>query len=95
MIQKPNIHFLAPYMLIVCVNGSNNFDWVLESMGVLSVQCSGVQRSEVRGREIKSAKDCKSISDEDHHRMSNECREVGTMFGSMIKNPTPFLIREI
>ena len=37
------------------------------------------------------AKDCKYISDEDHHRMTNECREVGAMLGSMIKNPTPFL----
>ena len=41
------------------------------------------------------AKDCKYISDEDHHRMTNECREVGAMLGSMIKNPTPFLIKEI
>jgi four helix bundle protein len=41
------------------------------------------------------AKDCKYISDEDHHRMTNECREVGAMLGSMIKNPTPFLIKKI
>ena len=40
------------------------------------------------------AKDCKYISDEDHHRMTNECREVGAMLGSMIKNPTPFLIKD-
>ena len=41
------------------------------------------------------AKDCKYISDEDHHRMTNECNEVGAMLGSMIKNPTPFLIKEL
>lgn len=41
------------------------------------------------------AKDCKYISDEDHHRMTNECSEVGAMLSSMIKNPTPFLIKEI
>ena len=40
------------------------------------------------------AKDCKYISDEDHHRMTNECREVGAMLGSMIKNPTPFLLKD-
>ncbi len=41
------------------------------------------------------AKDCKYISDVDHHRMTNECGEVGAMLGSMIKNPTPFLIKEM
>ena len=28
-------------------------------------------------------------------KYSLECREVGAMLGSMIKNPTPFLIKEI
>ena len=53
------------------------------------------QRSEVGGREmqIRSAKDCKYIFGEDHHRMTNECREVGALFVSMIKNPAPFLIK--
>ena len=40
------------------------------------------------------AKDCKYISDEDHHRMTNECREVGAMLGSMIKNPTPLWMND-
>ncbi|KKL69201.1 hypothetical protein LCGC14_2117300, partial [marine sediment metagenome] len=39
------------------------------------------------------AKDCKYISEEDHHRLTNECNEVGAMFGSMIKNPTSFLLK--
>ena len=32
---------LAPYMPIVWLNESNNFDWVFQSICVLSVQCSG------------------------------------------------------
>ncbi len=39
------------------------------------------------------AKDCKYISEEDHHRLTNECKEVGAMLGSMIKNPTSFLFK--
>jgi len=41
------------------------------------------------------AKDCKSISDEDHHRLTNECKEVGAMLGSMLNNPVPFLIKDL
>ena len=40
------------------------------------------------------AKDCKYISDEDHHRLTNECKEIGAMLGSMLNNPVPFLIKE-
>ena len=35
--------FLAPYMPIVLLNGSDNFDWVLHSIGLLSVQWFRVQ----------------------------------------------------
>ena len=31
-------------MLIVLLNGSDNFDWLLQKMGMLRVQCSGVQQ---------------------------------------------------
>lgn len=40
------------------------------------------------------AKDCKYISDEDHHRLTNECKEVGAMLGTMLNNPIPFLIKD-
>jgi hypothetical protein len=33
-------HLLGPYMPIVYLNVSNNFDWVLQSINVLSVQPS-------------------------------------------------------
>ena len=35
--------FLAPYMPIVGLNVSNNFDWVLQSIDVFSVQGFSVQ----------------------------------------------------
>ena len=38
------------------------------------------------------AKDCGCLSASDHGQLSAECREVGAMLGSMIKNPAPFLI---
>ena len=40
------------------------------------------------------AKDCGYISIEDHRRLTNECREVGAMIGSMMNNPVPFLIKD-
>jgi len=40
------------------------------------------------------AKDCGYLSEADHHRMTNECREVGAMLGSMLNNPSSFLIKE-
>ena len=40
------------------------------------------------------AKDCGYLSEADHHRMTNECREVGAMLGSMLNNPSSFLITE-
>ena len=39
------------------------------------------------------AKDCKYISDEDHRRLTNECKEVGAMLGSMLNNPAPFCLK--
>jgi four helix bundle protein len=39
------------------------------------------------------AKDCGYISNEDHVRLSSKCKEVGAMLGSMLKDPSPFLLR--
>ena len=39
------------------------------------------------------AKDCGYLSEEHHRRPIKECQAVGAMLGSMIKNPTPFLIK--
>ena len=39
------------------------------------------------------AKDCGYISNEDHGRLSSKCSEVGKMLGSMLNNPTPFVMR--
>ena len=39
-----------PYMLIVSLNGSVNFDWALQSIGLLSVQFSGFRRN--RGKTL-------------------------------------------
>ena len=38
------------------------------------------------------AKDCGYITDEQHREMTALCAEVGKMLGSMLNNPTPFLI---
>ncbi len=38
------------------------------------------------------AQDCGYISPEEHANLSSLCAEVGRMLGSMIQNPTPFLI---
>ncbi len=39
------------------------------------------------------AKDCGYISNEDHGRLTTECKRVGAMLGNMLKNPTTFLIK--
>jgi len=39
------------------------------------------------------AKDCGYLSEEHHRHLIEECQAVGAMLGSMIKNPTPFLIK--
>jgi four helix bundle protein len=38
------------------------------------------------------AMDCGYISAEEHRELTARCAEVGRMLGSMIQNPTPFLI---
>ena len=40
------------------------------------------------------AKDCQYLSEEKRRYLVEECQTVGSMLGSMIKNPTPFLIKE-
>ncbi len=40
------------------------------------------------------AKDCGYLSEVDHRRMTNECREVGAMLGAMLNNPALFLIKD-
>ena len=39
------------------------------------------------------AKDCKYINVEEHTDLSTRCKEVGKMLGSMILEPSKFLIR--
>jgi len=41
------------------------------------------------------ARDCKYLSAEDHTRLSDESAQIGAMLGSVIKNPSPFLIRPL
>jgi len=45
------------------------------------------------GTWLDFAKDCGYISDEDHDRLTVECKQVGAMLGKMLNNPTPFLIK--
>ena len=40
------------------------------------------------------ARDCEYLSVEDHRRLTSECQEVGAMLGSMLNNPSPFLIKQ-
>jgi four helix bundle protein len=39
------------------------------------------------------ARDCSYLAAAEHGKLSSKCREVGAMLGSMLKNPTPFLLR--
>lgn len=39
------------------------------------------------------AKDCGYLSEEEHQKLTTECREVGAMLGSMLNNPASFLIK--
>jgi len=39
------------------------------------------------------AKDCGYLSDDDHNRLSKQCKEIGAMLGSMLNTPAPFLIK--
>lgn len=38
------------------------------------------------------ARDCKYITTEHHARLVGACQEIGKMLGSMLRNPTPFLV---
>ena len=38
------------------------------------------------------AKDCQYISEEQHSCFVQECKQIGAMLGSMMKNPSRFLI---
>jgi four helix bundle protein len=40
------------------------------------------------------AKDCGYLSVSDHTNLTNGCKEVGAMLGSMINKPKPFLLKE-
>lgn len=39
------------------------------------------------------ARDCGYLSQADHARLSDLCREVGSMLGTMLLNPAPFLLK--
>jgi four helix bundle protein len=38
------------------------------------------------------AMDCGYISSSDHSRLTDECTKIGSMIGSMLNNPKPFLL---
>jgi four helix bundle protein len=38
------------------------------------------------------ARDCSYISEQQHATLVSRCKEIGKMLGSMLKNPSPFLI---
>ena len=38
------------------------------------------------------AQDSGWLSADDHMRLTNECKKIGGMLGSMLKNPSPFLL---
>jgi four helix bundle protein len=54
--------------------------------------CDGANNSET-GSSLDFAKDCNYISSEQHGKLSLKCQEVGKMLGSMINNPTSFLVK--
>jgi four helix bundle protein len=39
------------------------------------------------------ARACEYINEEQHGHLANECKSIGAMLGSMINNPTPFLLQ--
>jgi four helix bundle protein len=39
------------------------------------------------------ARDCAYLSEEDHGRLTTKCSNVGKMLGSMLNNPTKFLLK--
>lgn len=40
------------------------------------------------------ARDCGYLDQPRHNELTAACREIGRMLGSMLKNPTPFLISD-
>jgi len=40
------------------------------------------------------AKDCGYITEREHSELTARCSQIGRMLGSMIRNPTPFLVVE-
>jgi len=38
--------------------------------------------------------DCSYISSAEHARLTADCREIGAMLGSMMRDPTPFLKKD-
>lgn len=40
------------------------------------------------------AKDCGYLSSEEHHDLTGRCGEIGRMLGSMIRDPSSFLITD-
>ncbi len=42
---------------------------------------------------IDFAHDCKYLSQQDHALFADRCREVGAMLGSMINDPSSFILR--
>ena len=41
---------------------------------------------------LEFARDCEYISDDEHRTLTSQCEEIGRMLGSMIQDPSPFLI---
>ena len=39
------------------------------------------------------AKDCGYISSDQHQGLVTKCKSVGSMLGSMMKNPDPFILK--
>lgn len=42
---------------------------------------------------VDFAKDCGYLNETDHQRLAERCGAVGKMLGSMLNNPSPFLLR--
>ncbi len=47
------------------------------------------------GTSLDFARDCGYISEEHHRHLTSLCAEIGRMLGSMLRNPTPFLISDV
>ncbi|MCE5254370.1 MAG: four helix bundle protein [Actinomycetia bacterium] len=45
------------------------------------------------GTWLDFARDCDYLTHADHGRLAEECQEVGAMLGTMIKDPSSFLVK--